>query len=90
MSYLEVKLESQGVQRSGDPNTVVSVDYAHVTTALAIAHQAANDPSATKAETELANALHSLAEVITEIVRGLHYGRLTVVNYPYDGAHLEE
>lgn len=89
MAYLEVKLQGSAIVRGDDPNRVDSVDYAHVTTAAALAQRAFNHPDATPAEKELANAVHALVSVLTEIVGALDHGRLGVVNYPVDGAHLE-
>lgn len=89
MTYLEVKLQGNGVTVGGDPNRVQAIDYAHVTTAAAIAQRAFENVDATDTEKELANAIHSLVEVLTEIVAGLDHGRIGVHNYPTEDAHLE-
>ena len=89
MTYLEVGLESPAISRGDDPNRVVPVDYNFVTRAMELAGNVSRDPNATSNEKELADAIYAFGNVLTEIVGGLAHGRLTVHNYPLDGAHLE-
>lgn len=72
------------------PDSVVIVDYAHVTTAVALADKvnASRDAGLQEAK-DLADAVIALSGILTELVRGIHRGELAVHNYPVDGAHLE-
>lgn len=89
MAYLEIGLESAGVSLANDPNRVIAIDYDHVRLAGTLASRAADDESATPAVKELADAVHSLVGVLTELAGGLEHGRITVHNYPAPGAHLD-
>ncbi|WP_449281235.1 hypothetical protein [Leucobacter sp.] len=89
MTYLEIGLESPAVSLANDPNRVVSIDYEHVSLAGTLATRAAEAESATPAVKELADAVHSLVGVLTELCSGLHHGRINLHNYPVPGAHLE-
>ena len=71
-----------------DPGITV-IDYAAVTTAQDLALRAfktSEDP----AVVDLANAIFSINDVLTELVRGLDHGKIAVFNYPSEGAHLEQ
>lgn len=69
-------------------SVVVVVDYSAVLTAGVLAQRAFENTTDREVK-QLADAIHSLVGTLTEIVRALDHGKVTVFNYPAEGAHLE-
>lgn len=88
MTFLEVNVPGSAVEINGQ-NHVATVDYGHVTTALALARSAHSAVGATEREKQLADAVMALCGVLTEIVDALETGRVGVHNYPAEGSHLQ-
>lgn len=80
-TYLEVKADVPAAQIA-TPNSPVPIDYGHVLDAAEAANDVYTNADATPQEKRLAQSVMYLADVVTEIVRGLDHGRLGVYNYP--------
>lgn len=87
--------EQPSVVVAGQDELIPSVDYGPITMARHLAMRAykvaAEQPNNDLADTvkDLSDAVSELALVLEQIVRGLDKGKLYVINYPVDGAHLD-
>lgn len=90
MAYLEVQLEAPAVITGDDPNRVVSIDYSAIDQANDLAARVSGSNDSSETEKALADSIHNLVAVLSETVRGLHYGRLTVSNYPFEGSEFND